>query len=153
VAVDLAASRRAAALALGATQAVAPDDLKAVGKAIHQGHGFDYAFEAVGSPVTMRSAYDNVRRGGTAVVLGIGSADQKVEFSSFEFAWTAKRFVGSTYGSGDVRRDFPRLLQLWRTGRLDLDALITQRYKITEVNDALRAMRDAEGIRQVVQFV
>ena len=60
--------------------------------------------------------------------------------------------MGSTYGSGDARRDFVRLLGLWRAGRLDLEAMITRRLKIDEINDGLAALRRGEGIRQVLEF-
>jgi S-(hydroxymethyl)glutathione dehydrogenase/alcohol dehydrogenase len=152
VAVDPAESRRAAALRLGATHAVAPDELRALGKSLHGGLGFDFAFEAAGLSRTVRAAYDSVRRGGTAVVLGIGSADDPVSFSAYELAWSAKRLVGSTYGSGDVRREFPRLLALWRGGQLPIDELITHRLAIGEINDGIAAMGRGEGIRQVVLF-
>ncbi len=152
VAVDTSAVKRAQALNLGATHAVDPADLRAVGKAVHGGTGFHFAFEAVGRPETIRAAYDCVRRGGTAVVLGIGAADQQVQFSAYELAWTAKRLVGSTYGSGDVRADFPRLLGLWEAGRLPLDRLITHRHPLSDINAAIAGLRAGEGIRHVVLF-
>jgi S-(hydroxymethyl)glutathione dehydrogenase/alcohol dehydrogenase len=152
VAVDPSVDRRAAALSLGATHAVEPDELRAVGKSLHGGLGFDFAFEAAGLSRTVRAAYDAVRRGGTAVVLGIGSAADPVAFSSYELAWSAKRLVGSTYGSGDVRREFPRLLALWRAGLLPIDRLITHRLPVGGINDAIAAMGRGEGIRHVVLF-
>jgi S-(hydroxymethyl)glutathione dehydrogenase/alcohol dehydrogenase len=152
VAVDTSAVKREQALELGATHAVDPADLRALGKAVHGGTGFHVAFEAVGLPATIRAAYDSVRRGGTAVVLGIGAADQTVEFSAYELAWTAKRLVGSTYGSGDVRADFPRLLSLWEAGRLPLDRLITHRHPLSEINAAVAGLRAGEGIRHVLLF-
>lgn len=152
VAVDTSAVKRKQALDLGATHAVDPVDLRSAGKAVHGGTGFHHAFEAVGRPETIRAAYDSVRRGGTAVVLGIGAADQHVEFSAYELAWTAKRLVGSTYGSGDVRADFPRLLRLWEAGRLPIDRLITHRHPISEINAAIAGLRAGEGIRHVLLF-
>lgn len=152
VAVDPSATRRAAALGLGATHAVDPDGLRALGRSLHGGAGFDYAFEAAGLSRTVRAAYDSVRRGGTAVVLGIGAQDDPVSFSSYELAWSAKRLVGSTYGSGDVRLEFPRLLSLWRAGLLPIDELITHRLEIGEINDGILSMSRGEGIRQVVTF-
>ena len=152
VAVDPSEVRRRTALELGATHAVAPDQLRALGRSLHGGLGFDYAFEAAGLSRTVRAAYDSVRRGGTAVVLGIGGQEDPVQFSAYELAWSAKRLVGSTYGSGDVRREFPRLLSLWRAGLLPIDELITHRLGIGEINDGIAAMGRGEGIRQVVEF-
>ena len=152
VAVDPSETRREAALSLGATHAVALDGLRALGRSLHGGVGFDYAFEAAGLARTVRAAYDSVRRGGTAVVLGIGAQDDPVSFSAYELAWSAKRLVGSTYGSGDVRHEFPRLLSLWRAGLLPIDQLITHRLTIGEINDGFASMGRGEGIRQVVTF-
>jgi S-(hydroxymethyl)glutathione dehydrogenase/alcohol dehydrogenase len=152
VAVDPSEARRKAALSLGATHAVEPDGLRALGKSLHGGVGFDYAFEAAGLSRTVRAAYDAVRRGGTAVVLGIGGQDDAVKFSAYELAWSAKRLVGSTYGSGDVRHEFPRLLALWRAGLLPIDELITHRLSIGEINEGIASMGRGEGIRQVVMF-
>jgi S-(hydroxymethyl)glutathione dehydrogenase/alcohol dehydrogenase len=152
VAVDVSESKRQAALALGATHAVSPENLNSVGKSVHGGLGFDYAFEAAGLSSTIRAAYDAIRRGGCAVVLGIGDRSDSVRFSAYELAWSAKTVMGSTYGSGDVRREFPRLLSLWRAGRLPVDQLITHRLPITGINQAIASMRRGEGIRHVVQF-
>jgi S-(hydroxymethyl)glutathione dehydrogenase/alcohol dehydrogenase len=152
VAIDLVAERREAALRLGATHAITPGEIARVGDGIHDGIGFDYGFEAVGLPRTIRDAYDSVRRGGTVVVVGAGGLDQTVEFTAFELFYLEKTLIGTVYGSADVRRDFHRLLRLWRAGRLDLEGMVTRRLKITEINDGLNALRGGEGIRQVVEF-
>ncbi|HEY1974041.1 MAG TPA: alcohol dehydrogenase catalytic domain-containing protein [Pseudonocardia sp.] len=152
VAVDPSEAKQRTALRLGATHAVPPDQLTVTGKAIHRGTGFDHAFEAVGRSQTVRAAYDAVRRGGSVVVLGIGDRKDPVQFSAYELAWSAKTVMGSTYGSGDVRHEFPRLLSLWRSGVLPLTELISARLPIGEINEGLDAMRRGEGIRHVVQF-
>lgn len=72
-------------------------------------------------------AWSAARRGGTVVVVGAGRTDQQVAFSPFELFFDEKALLGSVYGSADVRRDFPRLIALWRAGRLDLAGMITQR--------------------------
>jgi len=59
---------------------------------------------------------------------------------------------GSTYGSGDGPARLCPAHQAVENGRLDLDALVTHQYAITKINDALRAMREGSGIRQVIRF-
>jgi S-(hydroxymethyl)glutathione dehydrogenase/alcohol dehydrogenase len=152
VAVDLVESKLDDAKRLGATHGTTPDGLSAISQEITGGDGFDYAFEAIGNPLTMRAAYDAVRRGGTAVIIGVGKADATVSFSALELFYSEKRLFGSYYGSADVRSDFHRLLRLWRAGKLDLEGMISRRLDIGEVNDAFAAMRRGEVIRQVVQF-
>ena len=104
-----------------------PDDLDGVKGEITGGDGFDFAFEAIGLPTTIRAAYDAVRRGGTATIVGVGGMDQMVQFNAFEFFFNEKILRGSIYGSTDVRVEFPKLLRLWRAGRLDLEGMITKR--------------------------
>lgn len=152
VAVDPVASKREAMRALGASHAVSPEDLEALKAELTGGEGFDYAFEAVGRPATIRATYDLARRGGTAVIVGAGSFTDKVEFSAMELFATDKRIVGTLYGSGDVRRDFPRLIRLWRTGRLDLDAMITQKLRLEDINRALQDMVGGSVIRTVIEM-
>jgi S-(hydroxymethyl)glutathione dehydrogenase / alcohol dehydrogenase len=153
VAVDLNPAKLAQAKQFGATHAVGPDGIDAL-KAELTGAagGFDYAFEAIGLPVTVRAAYDATRRGGRVTVVGAGSAAAKVEFNMFELFFDEKVIQGSYYGSADVRSDFHRLLRLWRAGKLDLDGMITKRLELDEINDAVDALRRGEAIRSVIEL-
>ena len=100
----------------------------------------------------MRAAYDAARRGGTAVVVGVGNASQTVEFNMFELFFMEKTLKGSYYGSADVRSDFTRLLRLWKAGKLDLDGMITQRIGLDGVNEAIQQMKRGEVIRTVIEL-
>ncbi|MCU1369693.1 MAG: Alcohol dehydrogenase GroES domain protein [Ilumatobacteraceae bacterium] len=151
VAVDLNEDKLELAKTFGATHGVKPDDLAAL-QAELTGDGFDYAFEAIGLPVTMRAAYDAVRRGGTACIVGVGGMDKEVSFNGFEIFFSEKTFMGSYYGSVDVRSDFHRLLSLWKSGQLNLDGMITNRMKIDEINDAFDIMKKGDAIRTVITF-
>jgi S-(hydroxymethyl)glutathione dehydrogenase/alcohol dehydrogenase len=152
VAVDTLAEKLARAPQFGATHVATPDALEALKREVTGGDGFDYALECVGSPQTIRAAYDAVRRGGTAVVVGIGRAQEKVEFTAFELSFSEKKLLGSLYGSANVRVDYPRLLRLWQQGKLDLEGMITRRIPLGEINDAFRAIQAGEVIRSVVEF-
>ena len=129
-----------------------PDDLEGAKLEVTGGEGFDYTLECVGNPTTIRTTYDVTRRGGTAVVVGVGRMDQKIEFTAFELFYGEKSLKGSMYGSANVRVDFPRLLRLWKAGKLDLEGMISRRIKIDEVNDAFRAMQAGEVIRSVIDY-
>jgi S-(hydroxymethyl)glutathione dehydrogenase/alcohol dehydrogenase len=152
VGVDTVASKLDIAHRFGATHVDTPETLVDVGRDATGGDGFDYAFDVVASPQTVRSAWGAARRGGAVVVVGAGSAELKVEFSPFELVFDGKRILPSMYGSANVHRDFPRLLGLWRAGRLDLEGLITHRLKLDDVNEALQALGSADVIRQVIEF-
>ncbi len=152
VAVDLVPEKLELALKLGATHAVLPDQVAEVAKEVHGGIGFDYAFEVVGRPETVRTAYDAVRRGGTIVLLGLGRNEDAWSFSSLEFVLGAKTLMGSMYGSGDARVDFPRMLDLRSRGDLDLASLVTRRIDLAEIDDAFEGLARGVGIRTIVEM-
>jgi S-(hydroxymethyl)glutathione dehydrogenase/alcohol dehydrogenase len=152
VAVDKVRAKLEMAKRFGATHAVTPDELQGAKQEITRGEGFDYALECVGNPATIRATYDAVRRGGTAVVVGVGRMDQKIEFSAFELFYAEKNLKGSMYGSANVRVDFDRLLRLWKAGKLDLEGMISRRIKLEQVNEAFRAMQAGEVIRSVIDY-
>jgi S-(hydroxymethyl)glutathione dehydrogenase / alcohol dehydrogenase len=152
VGVDTVASKHDAARRFGATHAVHPDQLAELSAQLTGGEGFDYAFEVVGTPQTIRAAWTAARRGGTVVVVGAGRTDQQVEFTPFELLFDGKQILGSLYGSANVRLDYTRLLDLWRAGRLDLEGMITQRVKLDDIDDALGALGRGDVIRQVIIY-
>lgn len=153
VAVDPVVDKHEPAKHFGATHAVTPDGLAELHASLTESQGWDYTFDVVGAPPTVRSAWDNARRGGTVVVVGAGRADAMVEFSAQELFLHDKRLLGSFYGGADVHRDYARLLSLWRAGRLDLDGMISKRITLDEINDGLQALRAGGNlIRQIVTF-
>ncbi len=152
VAVDLVDEKLEMAKKFGATHAVKPDGLGALKEELTANQGFDYSMEAIGSSVTMRAAFDAVRRGGTACIVGVGRAEDMVELSAVELFYSEKTLIGSYYGSADVRSDFQRMINMWRAGRLDLESMISKRITIDDINDGLRALERGEVIRQVITF-
>jgi S-(hydroxymethyl)glutathione dehydrogenase/alcohol dehydrogenase len=152
VAVDMNERKLDWARQFGATHAVTPADLPQAQRDLTGGTGFDYGFEVVGRSDTIKAAYDATRRGGTTVVVGVGRADDTVALSAFDLFYNEKNLRGSYYGSVNVARDFPRLVALWRVGRLDLEGMITRRLSLDDINDAFAAMQAGDVIRQVITF-
>jgi S-(hydroxymethyl)glutathione dehydrogenase/alcohol dehydrogenase len=151
VAVDRYPSKLEFAKQMGASHGVSPDELADLSSELTGGYGFDYAFEAIGQPVTMRAAYDAIRSGGTAVIVGVAGPEPALQLSGMEFL-REKTLKGSLYGSADVRRDFDRMLRLWRTGRLDLEGMVTRRVALHEIDEAVHSVERGEVIRSVIQF-
>jgi S-(hydroxymethyl)glutathione dehydrogenase/alcohol dehydrogenase len=151
VVVDLVPEKLEEAKKFGATHGATPDSLDDVKGEITGGEGFDYSFEAIGRSQTMRAAFDAVRRGGTATVVGVGKMDDMLQFSAFELFYSEKTLLSSFYGSADVRSDFNRLLRLWKAGRLDLEGMISRKLHMHDINDGLKALEKGEVIRQVVE--
>src|SRR5207237_10693009 len=94
VAVDVFEPKLELAMDFGATHAATPQNLPALQAELTEGVGFDYAFEVIGRPETIRSAYDATRRGGTTVVVGAGRMDAMVPFSAFELCDMEKKVLG-----------------------------------------------------------
>ncbi|WIN00495.1 Zn-dependent alcohol dehydrogenase [Actinoplanes oblitus] len=150
VAVDTVPAKLDVARRFGATHAVSPDRLSDLVTEVTGGEGFDYAFDVVALPQTLRTAWTAARRGGTVVVVGAGRAEHQVAFNPFELLFEGKKIVPSLYGSAYPPRDFPRLIALWRAGRLDLDGMITHRLRLDQADEALAALGRGDVIRQVI---
>lgn len=151
VAVDPVAYKRDLARKLGASTAIAPDMLTDQVAESTGGEGSGVAFEAVGNPSTIRAAYGATRRGGT-VIVGVGSADADVPFSARELYASGRHLVGSVFGSTDIRRDFPRTIEMWRAGDLEVESLISDRIELGELARALTDLAAGSALRSVVVF-
>ena len=86
------------------------------------------------------------RPGGTIVCVGAPAIDQGISIPGVVgFTATEKKLIGCLLGSVHAQRDIPRLLALWRAGRLDLEGMITHRLPLEETEQALELMRRREG--------
>ena len=84
-----------------------------------------------------------------AAFAGLGA---KVAFEALDLADRGHRVVGSKMGSTRLRVDVPKLVELYRQGRLKLDELITHRYPIEEINEAFAEVNRGEALRNVIVF-
>ncbi len=138
------AVRRGATHALDASATDAASEIRAI-----TGGGVDHAFEVVGAAATIRTAWDALRPGGTAVVVGLAPGGVDVALPAIEFL-SEKSIIGSYYGSSDPAKTFPGLIELVRTGRLDLGDVVSHLIDLDGVPDALERLRRGEGDRSVV---
>jgi S-(hydroxymethyl)glutathione dehydrogenase/alcohol dehydrogenase len=154
IAVDRVASKLALARTCGATEVVdasTTDAVQAV-RELTQGRGADYAIEVVGTSATIRQAFDMTRRAGTVTIVGAGRFDDMVSIGAMTLMVDAKTIRGCVYGATDPRRDFPEMVRLHRAGRLDLEALVTRRITLDDLEDAFRAMDAGEVARSVIVY-
>ncbi len=154
IAVDLKENKLDYAKRFGATHVVngsRGDPVEQV-KALTGGRGVDYAFEVVGLPATMRQAFDVLARRGVAVVVGIGPMNAEVAIPVIPLAWEDRTLMGSLYGSARPRIDIPKLMDLYRAGKLKLDELLTRTYRLEQINEAYEALERGEVARSVVTF-
>lgn len=90
-------------------------------------------------------------KGGTIVVTGIAPMTQtESSVNLFELAMWNKEIKGTIFGSLNPRADIPKLLGMYREGQLKLDELVTKTYRLDEINEGYRAMRDGENLRGVI---
>jgi NDMA-dependent alcohol dehydrogenase len=155
IAVDVHPSKLALAEQFGATAMVDASRRDPVGAvmALTGQRGADVAFEVIGLQQTIDQTITMTRRGGKAVLVGVPRMDAVVNVPAFLGLVLAEKTIqGCWYGSSDVRRDVPRIVELYRDGRLKLDELISQTIDLEEVNDAFEAMKVGEVARSVILF-
>jgi S-(hydroxymethyl)glutathione dehydrogenase/alcohol dehydrogenase len=152
IAVDPVEMKRKTAEKLGATDFVDPGEGDPVAQVqqLTGGRGVDYAFEVIGLPETTLQAYNMIRKGGTAIMVGMTRADAQVTLPTFDLFFNEKTLKGSKYGSGQVRRDFQRFVDLIESGRLDTNTMVSRTIGLGDVNDAFTAMEKGEVIRSVI---
>ena len=154
VAVDTVASKLDYARKLGATATVDPsesgtDPVEAI-RDLTGGQGVDYAFEAIGKAAPIEQAYDSVRKGGTCVVAGISPPDERAKINVNQLVYGEKTLAGSLYGSARPRIDLLTLIDLHRSGKLQLDELLTRTYPLSKINQAYDALAAGEVARSLI---
>ena len=150
IAVDTDEAKLELAARRGATHTVpaGQGDVVESVRAISEG-GVEHAFEVVGSPVTIRQAWDVLRPGGTATVVGLAPVGVEVSLPAIEFL-AEKTITGSYYGSTDVHAALGRLVQLVVDGRLDLGDVVSYLIALEDVEAALERLRRGQGARSVI---
>lgn len=121
-------------------------------RALTGGHGVDHAIECTGRPVAMNNAYALTRPAGSIVVVGIAPLGADLAIPAIGFPGSKKRLIGSIYGGGVPERDITRILSLYRSGRLRLDAQIGARIPLAQVNEALRWLEQGVLARTMIEF-
>jgi Zn-dependent alcohol dehydrogenase len=153
IAVDATPSKLETARSLGAASGVAwagsPED---TAEAIREasGGGVDYAIEATGRGEAMLTAVLATRGRGAAVLIGIPRAETVVPLPALTIPRMERRVLGSIYGSARPERDFPRIADVYLSGRLPLDRLVSHRLPLTEADRAFALMNAGEALRVVL---
>jgi alcohol dehydrogenase len=153
IAVDLSDEKLDFAKKLGATQTVNARSNDAVGEIRRlSGNGVDVALEMAGSVPALELAYAATNRGGMTVTAGLPHPDKKMALAPLVLVAEERTLKGSYVGSSAPQRDVPRMIALFRAGRLPVDQLLTHRLKLDEINEGFDRLREGEGIRHVIMF-
>ncbi len=154
IAVDLDDRKLEWARGLGATHTVngaAVDVVKAI-QELTGGNGADVVIEAVGRPETYRQAFYARDLAGTVVLVGVPTPEMQLELPLLDVFGRGGALKSSWYGDCLPERDFPLLIDLYLQGRLDLDAFVSERIALDEVEAAFARMERGEVLRSVVEF-
>jgi len=152
IAIDTVASKLEIARVLGATDTLNASNADPVKEVRDMtGGGVHYSFEALGTKNTAEQAFGMLRPGGTATIIGMVPLGVKIELHGYDFL-RDRKLQGTSMGGNRFRVDMPRLLSLWRQGRLKLDHLISGRLKLDQINDGFAALKSGAPVRQVIDF-
>jgi S-(hydroxymethyl)glutathione dehydrogenase / alcohol dehydrogenase len=155
IAIDMNETKLQMAKEFGATESINASQGDPVSQvmATTEQRGADVAFEVIGLQDTINQTIMMTRRGGQAILVGVPKMDAMVQIPAFlGLVLQEKTIKGCWYGSSNVQKDVPKLIELYKKGDLKLDELISRTIKVDEVNDAFDAMKTGEVARSVIQY-
>ncbi|MEO0544466.1 MAG: Zn-dependent alcohol dehydrogenase [Pseudomonadota bacterium] len=153
-AVDLDDGKLLAAKQYGATHIVNPQcgNAAEVIQAASDGRWADYVFVTVGSGAAIEAATGYIGKGGCVVIVGMPHADTMNNYNPASFAGWSQKLIGSKMGSAKINRDVPQLFSLYQAGVLKLDDMISGRFRLEEINEAIASTKSGKALRNVIVF-
>ena len=154
IAIDILESKLQAATRFGATHTInaTQQDTSAEVQKMTNGQGADFVLVTVGSKAAIQQSFDLVRRSGTVVIAGLPPLEDAVTLPVFSFVTSSSRLMGSSMGSTRLQVDVPILIDHYQRGKLLLDELITGRYPLDRINEAIASTERGEALRNVIVF-
>jgi Zn-dependent alcohol dehydrogenase len=154
IALDVVDQKLEAARRFGATHTLRADGASVVDAVRRHsgGRGADYVFVAVGARAAIEQALAMAARSGAVVLVGIPASGVAVEIDPGGIASDNQRILGSKMGGARIRDDIPRLIALYQAGVLKLDELISGRYPLARINEAIASVKHGDALRNVVVF-
>ena len=155
IAIDIRASKLERAKEFGATHVVDSSKVDPVAavKDLTGGRGVECAVVAVGSSEALQQAWGMLSRDGKAVMVGLPPFEQPLfAISGFELAFSEKTVTGCCMGTTRPQLDVPALIDLYRSGRYKLDPLVSGRYPLERINEAIASSAAGEVYRNVIVF-
>jgi NDMA-dependent alcohol dehydrogenase len=153
IAVDVSDKKLQAAKTFGATHTINSSKVDAVKKIQEMtGGGADYVFVTVGITAVMEQSLDMTCAGGTLVLVGLAKYTDMAKFSPVTITRFEKTIMGSFMGSTQLHLEIPKLVALYQAGIFKLDELITKRYPLEQINEAIDTVVKGEALRNVIVF-
>ncbi len=154
IAVDVLDAKLKMAMDFGATHMVNARNEKAAEeiRKLTSGRGAEWVFVTVGSIAAIKQGMSFTGLRGTTVMIGLPSFKDQLSFSPLEMIPTEKNLIGGFMGATNLKIDIPNLVMLYQSGRLKLDELITGRFPLARINEAMALTEKGEGLRNVIMF-
>ena len=154
IAVDIDSRKLELAEGLGATHLVNSKETDPVEeiRRLTDGNGANVVIDAVGRPETYKQAFYARDLAGTVVLVGVPTPDMTLELPLLDVFGRGGSLKSSWYGDCLPSRDFPMLVSHYRQGNLDLDAFVTERIALDQVEEAFAKMHDGVVLRSVVEL-
>ncbi len=154
IAVDISESQLEFAMKFGATHSVNASDRDPVAqvKELTGGRGTDYTFEVFGSADTVKAAYDMCGKSGTVTVVGIAPFGAEASINAVDIVRNEKTMRGTYYGSARSSTDMPKMVDLYLSGKLNLDDLVVRHYSLDQINEAYGDMDKGEIGRGAIMY-
>ena len=154
IAVDLSEAKLETARRFGATDAVNASTEDVADKVRHftDGRGADYVFVTAGAKSAFQQGLGLLGWGGTLVAVGMPASGVMLEAEILSFAYREQRWLGSRMGSVRPALDIPWMASLYQQGRLKLDELISGRYPLEQIAEAIADVNRGEALRNVIMF-
>lgn len=153
IAVDIHEAKCDMAIDSGATHAmISSEGTVDEIKALTEGRGADYVFEAIGIPAVQEQALNAVRPGGMLVLSGVAPMGSGTNLPGAILTRQEKTVKGSFYGSSNTAREFPKYAHLFQKGLLPLDKLVSKTYTLDQINEAYADMLAGDNARGVIVF-
>lgn len=153
IAIDRVPAKLELARRMGATDVLDAGSTEDIVQAVTEmtAGGVHYSFEAIGLKSTTEQAFRMLRRGGTATIIGVAKVGTVFEIGAMELLMERK-LQGSYFGSNRPTIDMPRYVDLYLQGRLHLDALVSRRLPLAQINEAFVELRTGQTARSVIEF-
>jgi S-(hydroxymethyl)glutathione dehydrogenase / alcohol dehydrogenase len=154
IAVDIEKDKLELAIEFGATHVIDSSMENPVDRIreITEGVGVDYSIEAAGLVKTIEQAFQSVRKsGGKCVFATHPTANEKIMIDPFDLI-CGKQIQGSWGGDSIPEEDIPKFAQLYRDGKLPLEKLLTRRYSLDQINEALNDLEQRKVARPLIEF-
>jgi S-(hydroxymethyl)glutathione dehydrogenase / alcohol dehydrogenase len=154
IAVDLVPMKLDTARRFGATHGLLGSDpeLKPKLRALTDGRGADYVFVTVGARAAFVQSLGLVARSGSLVLVGMPPDGVTIDIDPGFIAQDNLRILGSKMGDSRIKLDIPKLVALYEAGKLKLDELVTERYSLDRINDAMAKAKAGEAVRNVIMM-